>query len=110
MFFEDITPFIISTVILHHHPDVRTKTEYSQKTFITMNDMTFRVRPYSKRELAKMYFPDTAQAETAVANLRNLMRRNHEMTGELAAAGYRLRDKVFTPRQVAIIVHYLGEP
>ena len=75
-----------------------------------MNDMTFRVRPYSKRELAKMYFPDTAQAETAVANLRNLMRRSHEMTDELAAAGYRPRDKVFTPRQVAIIVRYLGEP
>lgn len=77
---------------------------------MTMNDMTFRVRPYSKRELAKMYFPDTAQAETAVANLRNLMRRSHEMTDELAAAGYRPRDKVFTPRQVAIIVRYLGEP
>ena len=77
---------------------------------MTMNDMTFRVRPYSKRELAKMYFPDTAQAETAVANLRNLMRRNNEMMCELAAAGYRPRDKVFTPRQVAIIVRFLGEP
>ena len=72
--------------------------------------MTFRIRPYSKRELATKYFPDTVQAETAVANLRNLMRRNHEMMDELAAAGYRICDKVFTPRQVAIIVRYLGEP
>ena len=80
------------------------------KTFMTMNDMTFRVRPYSKRELAKMYFPDTAQAETAVANLRNLMRRNNDMMCELAAAGCTPRAKVFTPRQVAIIVRYLGEP
>lgn len=75
-----------------------------------MNKMTFRIRPYSKRELAKLYFPDTANAETAVANLRNLMKRNAELLDGLKAANYKPRDKVFTPRQVGILVHYLGEP
>ena len=40
-----------------------------------MNDFHFRIRPYSKRELARLYFPDTANDESAVANLRNLIRR-----------------------------------
>lgn len=75
-----------------------------------MNELTFRIRPYSKRELAKLYFPDTVNEETAVANLRNLMLRNRELLDELQQAHYRTRDKVFTPRQVSIIVSYLGEP
>lgn len=75
-----------------------------------MNEPAFRIRPYPKRELAKLYFPFTGNEETAVANLRNLMKRNPEMLAELAAAGYKPRDKVFTPRQTGIIVHYLGEP
>lgn len=75
-----------------------------------MNELTFRVRPYSKRELAKLYFPDTMNEETAVANLRNLMRRNKELLDELRQAHYRTCDKVFTPKQVGIIVSYLGEP
>lgn len=75
-----------------------------------MNETVFRIRPYSKRELAKLYFPDTSNADTAVANLRNLMRHNPDLLAELEATHYRLHDKVLTPRQVGIIVHYLGEP
>lgn len=75
-----------------------------------MNDKTFRIRPYSKRELAKLYFPDTLHEDSAVANLRNLMKRNPELLSELEKAHYRTHDKVFTPRQVSVIVHFLGEP
>lgn len=75
-----------------------------------MNEMRFRIRPYSKRELAKLYFPDTANGETAVANLRNLMRRNPDLLSELVNARYKVHDKTFTPKQVGIIVGYLGEP
>lgn len=75
-----------------------------------MNETTFRIRPYSKRELAKLYFPETANAESAVANLRNLMNRNPELKDELAEVRYKAHDKVFTPKQVSIIVRYLGEP
>ena len=75
-----------------------------------MIETIFRIRPYSKRELAMLYFPDTMMAESAVANLRNLMKRNPELLRELEEAHYKPRDKVFTPRQVGILVRYLGEP
>lgn len=29
-----------------------------------MNETNFRIRPYSKRELAKLYFPDTINEES----------------------------------------------
>ena len=41
-----------------------------------MNNTNFRIRPYSKRELARLYFPDTVNEESAIANLRNLMKHN----------------------------------
>ncbi|MDE7378157.1 MAG: DUF4248 domain-containing protein [Paraprevotella sp.] len=75
-----------------------------------MNESDFKIRPYTKRELARMYFPDTVCDESAVANLRNLMLRNPRLLAELDEALYRPRDKVFTPRQVVILVHYLGKP
>ena len=75
-----------------------------------MNDFHFRIRPYSKRELARLYFPDTVNDESAVANLRNLIRRVIGLGEELKEAGYKPYDKIFTPKQVGILVRYLGEP
>lgn len=75
-----------------------------------MNEPTFRIRPYSKRELARLYFPDTLLDESAVANLRNLIKRNAELIDELKKAHYRPHNKMFTPRQVRIITDFLGEP
>ncbi|WP_455626528.1 DUF4248 domain-containing protein [Parabacteroides sp.] len=75
-----------------------------------MNDSTFKIRPYSKRELAKLYFPDTVNEESATANLRNLMKYNPDLLTELKGANYKTHNKIFTPKQVGIIVHYLGEP
>ena len=66
-----------------------------------MNEPNFRIRPYSKRELAKLYFPDTNNEESAIPNLRNLMKHNPDLITEL---------KKFTPKQTGIIVQYLGEP
>lgn len=48
-----------------------------------MNEPNFRIRPYSKRELAKLYFPDTNNEESAIANLRNLMKHNPDLITEL---------------------------
>jgi len=75
-----------------------------------MNETTFRIRPYSKRELAKLYFPDTVNEESAIANLRNLMKHNPNLLAELKEANYKTHNKTFTPKQTGIIVHYLGEP
>ena len=66
-----------------------------------MNETTFRIRPYSKRELARLYFPETVHADSAVANLRNQIRRIPNLVRDLAE---------FTPKQVGILVRYLGEP
>lgn len=44
-----------------------------------MNETTFRIRPYSKRELARLYFPKTANIDSAVSNLRLWIRRNSEV-------------------------------
>lgn len=75
-----------------------------------MTTTEFHIRPYSKRELAQLYFPDTLRSPTAVANLRNLMLRNEVLMGELREAGYRPCQRFFTPRLVRIIVRHLGEP
>ena len=76
----------------------------------SMNEQLFRLCPYTKRELAQLYFPFTENAETAVANLRNLIRRNSELGNELEKAGYKPYNQVFTPKQVRVIVDFLGEP
>lgn len=75
-----------------------------------MKEQSFRISPYTKRELARLYFPFTENMESAVANLRNLLKRNKELMEQLIHSGYRPHDKCFTPRQVRIIVDYLGEP
>lgn len=75
-----------------------------------MKTTEFRIRPYSKKELAALYFPDSRRSATAVANLRNLMLRNPSLMKELYEAGYRTTHRIFVPRWVAILVRYLGEP
>ena len=70
----------------------------------------FHVRSYAKRELARMYFPDSPSDEAAVTNLRNLIRRNPELMDELRRASYRPHDRGFTRGQVRILVRYIGEP
>lgn len=75
-----------------------------------MHETTFRIRPYSKRELASLYFPETQNIDSAVSNLRLWIKRNDKLLSELAEAGYKPHNKVFTPKQVGIIVRYFGEP
>lgn len=55
-----------------------------------MNETNFRIRPYSKRELARLYFPDTVNKESAIANLRNLMKHNPDLIAELKKRTIRL--------------------
>ncbi len=77
--------------------------------YCTYND-DFRVRSYAKRELARMYFPDSPNDEAAVTNLRNLIKRNDSLQDDLRRASYRTYDKSFTREQVRILVSYIGEP
>lgn len=70
----------------------------------------FKVKAYGKSELALLYFPDTPSAHTAVNHLMSWVRRNPALRGELERMGYRKSAKCFTPREVRLIVEYLGEP
>ena len=67
------------------------------------------MRVYSKSEVAGMYMPFVS---TGVARrfLLASIRKNKNMENELMDAGYCLRSKTLTPKQVRIIFNYLGEP
>ena len=67
------------------------------------NMMEFKVKAYGK-------FPDAGSAHTAVNHLMSWIHRNPELSEGLMKMGYRKSDKFFTPKQVAVIAEYLGEP
>ncbi|EKN07546.1 DUF4248 domain-containing protein [Parabacteroides johnsonii] len=75
-----------------------------------MQEATFRIRPYSKRELASLYFPETPTIDSTVSNLRLWIKRNGEVSEKLRETGYRTHSKIFTLRQVRILVEIFGEP
>lgn len=73
------------------------------------NIIEFRVKSYGKAELAMLYNPQMCPRE-ALRTLTRWMARNGELYKELLAIGYRKTCKIFTPKEVAVITHYLGEP
>ena len=70
---------------------------------------TFRIRCYSKSELASLYFPGTAP-DVASQRLRRWINRCAALKSELLQAGYQPRCRSLSPREVRLIVYYLGEP
>ena len=66
-------------------------------------------RPYTKKELALLYFPDSTP-ETAVKHLMTMIRRNDMLWDELQEMGYYNPRKTFTPREVKAIFDWLGAP
>ena len=71
---------------------------------------SFRIRSYSKAELAMCYFPTTPNPHTAVNHLMSWIKRCTPLYGSLVRHGYTNTSKWFSPRQVRLIVEYLGEP
>ena len=69
----------------------------------------FKIRTYTKKELALMYFPDS-NPRTAVNHLMAWIRRCPPLWQQLQQTGYSITSKTFTPRQVKAIVEELGEP
>lgn len=76
---------------------------------LNMND-DFEIRTYGKSELALKYFPNAETTTGALSNLNYWIRRNRKLVKALRACGMPPRSKSFTPREVALIVKYLGEP
>ena len=72
-------------------------------------DKNLKIRAYSKKELALMYFPDSSP-RTAVSHLMSWIRRCTRLQQQLQEMGYETTCKTFTPRQVRAIVEEIGEP
>lgn len=69
----------------------------------------FRLRAYGRTELAQAYNPHLSPG-AAWQKLCLWIRLYPELTERLKAIGYSPHQRVFTPRQVAMIVEALGEP
>lgn len=72
-------------------------------------DHPFKIRSYSKVELALLYNP-CMSIPTALRTLSRWIACNSRLTAELASLHYNPRNRLFTPRQVQAIVTHLGEP
>lgn len=74
-----------------------------------MKDDIFPVRTYAKSELAHLYLPGIC-LRSALRTFSSWMKRNAELSESLQKYGYRERSKFLTPKQVELIVGFLGEP
>ena len=73
------------------------------------NETQFRVRCYTKSELARLYTP-WVERKSAARNLRRWILRNQELSAALDRLGYRPADRILSAAQVREIVRFLGEP
>lgn len=69
----------------------------------------FKIRSYGYGELAQLYFPNNTPKSASV-QLRTWIQLNEKLKSELSATGFTPGKKVLTPKQVELIVFYLGEP
>lgn len=74
-----------------------------------MEEVRFCVRCYDKLELARMYFPYLSDP-VSVAKLRRWMRNCMPLMEELTVGDFHPKLKMFSAREVRLIVRYLGEP
>ena len=69
----------------------------------------WRIRPYYKSELAQAYAPDISLG-AALNRLASWIRTNTQLSKVLKQTNYRVTQRMFTSRQVALIFEYFGEP
>ena len=69
----------------------------------------FRIKAYSKYELAELYNPGRT-APAALQTLYRWIQRNTALKTELENVGYNKFRHCFLRQEVALIVKYLGEP
>jgi hypothetical protein len=70
----------------------------------------FKIRSYGKSELAMLYFPHVQTPRGALSNLNFWIRRCTDLHAAIRACGMSRSAKSYTPKEVALIVYYLGEP
>ena len=71
--------------------------------------MEFKVKAYTKMELAELYSP-FSQGHAALQNLYRWMKRCKPLMEELETMGYNKYRHSFLKQEVQVIVKYLGEP
>lgn len=69
----------------------------------------FKTKSYGFAELACHYLP-ALNKKSASNQLRNWINKNEKLKLALSDAGVLNRQKIFTPKQVRIILDHLGEP
>jgi hypothetical protein len=69
----------------------------------------FVLRSYGYGELALLYFPNSTK-KSATTQLRRWIRRNGELQRTLNQMGFTERQRILTPRQVEVILQFVGEP
>lgn len=69
----------------------------------------FRIRVYTKKELACLYSPNLT-SRCAIRTLTKWIKYNQELCQQLTDIGYTPRTRIFMPRQVSIIVSFLDTP
>jgi hypothetical protein len=74
-----------------------------------MNTDNFRIRSYGVSELATLYNPSVLPG-TAVKRLNIWIHRHRQLAADLTATGWSKGTRLLNPKQVALIVHHLGEP
>jgi hypothetical protein len=69
----------------------------------------FTIRSYGYGELAQLYFPNIAKKSASV-QLRRWINQDKQLNELLKSLGYKKGQRLFTPRQVQILVEKLGMP
>lgn len=72
-------------------------------------DEKFIIRTYTKVELSMRYSPGDC-VSVAENNLSRMIRSTPALASELTAVGYNKFRHSFTPKEVSILVAFLGEP
>jgi hypothetical protein len=72
-------------------------------------EKAFVLRSYGYGELALLYFTFSTK-KSATTQLRRWKRRNDVLCSTLAQLGFTERQRILTPRQVEVVVMFVGEP
>ena len=79
-------------------------------TYLSLSNMNnFKIQPYTKKELALLYFP-SADPHVAVNRLMMWIKRQPELHHTLVEQGYKKNVRWLSAREVGTIVRWLGEP
>lgn len=73
------------------------------------DEKRFRIRRYGKAELGLLYAPERSK-HSAWEAVKSWIDRCQPLSEALLEAGLTTHTRVLSPRQVELIIQYLGEP